>query len=232
MSLRDDMKTDRRLADIIFELIDLQSRDQSKELFSTAEAALALYPDNIFLLSLLGQTAYLQGKTAAAIAYYEKVIALVPNHGSAHYHLAILLYRIGQTDDAISHLRLLIAQDSDFTMAYFWLGTLYSRAGNLVESVESFKKFLARCPSSKIANNHIIETFLLMKKQDAALPYADAIIRDDLDDPRAMYNAGQIYFKCHKMDQAVAAFKKGLEKNPFDQKCRTMLELLTDVQEP
>lgn len=232
MSLRDDMKTDHRLADIIFELIELQSRDQTKELFGKTEAALELYPDNIFLLSLAGHLAYLQGKTDAGIAFYERVVGLVPTHCSAHYHLAILKYRIGQTDDAISHLRLLVAQDSDFTMAYFWLGTLYSRAGNLVESVESYKKFLARSPGSLIANNHIIEVYLLMKKQEAALPYADAIIRDDLDDPRAMYNAGQIYFKCHQMDRAVAAFRKGLDKNPFDQKCQTMLELLTEVQEP
>ena len=84
---------------------------------------------------------------AEAIAAYEKVLELDPEHAAAHINLGTLHYN--RQDYALSekHYRAAIAIDPRYALAYFDLGNVLDETGRVAEAVRAYNAALQLAPT-------------------------------------------------------------------------------------
>jgi tetratricopeptide (TPR) repeat protein len=83
-----------------------------------------------------------------AIATYEQVLELDPNHAAAHINLGTLYYNRQEYTKAEQAYRKAIEVDARYALAYFDLGNVLDETGRLVEAVHSY------CMAITIAPNY------------------------------------------------------------------------------
>jgi tetratricopeptide (TPR) repeat protein len=77
---------------------------------------------------------------AASIAYYRQVLALVPNHASAHHYLIHSCENIGQIDEALEHGAVYARLAPSIPHAAHMWGHDLRRVGKLDDAIGEFKK--------------------------------------------------------------------------------------------
>jgi tetratricopeptide (TPR) repeat protein len=81
-----------------------------------------------------------QRGTAASVAYYERVLRLVPDHASAHHYLVHTYETIGRIDKALEHGELYARLAPSIPhAAHMWAHDL-RRVGRIDEAIAQFKK--------------------------------------------------------------------------------------------
>ena len=105
---------------------------------SSFREALALDPDNIKVLALLGLTYFRGSQFAEARPIYEQLASLAPTDASHRLNLGLVYLKIGDGDKAINSLEASRALDPSQGRAVSYLGLAYARAGRYVEAYRSF----------------------------------------------------------------------------------------------
>src|SRR5262249_13030461 len=106
-------------------------------------AALALRPDSLGVLLLLGIALRDQGQPPGGIRAFEKAIAVKPNFATAHYHLGNVLQRQDDLPGAIAAFEKAIALKPDIAEAHDKLGSVLQRQGKLPGAIAAFEKAIA-----------------------------------------------------------------------------------------
>ena len=75
---------------------------------------------------------------AAAIAEYQKLIALVPESAEAHYNLGLALKYKDQFDEPVGELRKAIALQPSLQEAHYTLGVILLQQSKLGEAASAF----------------------------------------------------------------------------------------------
>lgn len=99
----------------------------------------------------LGNLLVQQGKIEAAIASYEKAIALDPNLAIAHNNLGNLLVQQGKMEAALASYRKAIALDPDLAIAHNNLGNLLVQQGKMKMAIASYEKAINLNPNYDLA---------------------------------------------------------------------------------
>lgn len=105
---------------------------------SSFREALALEPDNIKVLALLGLTYFRGSQFAEARPIYEQLAQLAPTDASHRLNLGLVYLKIGDGDKAINSLEASRSLDPSQGRAVSYLGLAYARAGRYVEAYRSF----------------------------------------------------------------------------------------------
>ena len=123
--------------------------------FATAEPlltrALALDPDGAtapFALHRLGAIAQQRGDDAAAVAWFERAIARVPDFAAAVNDLGVSLHRLGRYKEGLAALDRAVALDPRNLMAHRNRGLVLAGLGQDAEAVRGFREALALAPDS------------------------------------------------------------------------------------
>src|SRR5438105_3314050 len=82
-----------------------------------------------------------RGKSADAIASYERAIAEAPDWLVAYDALAASLFAAGRADDVIKRLQPVVARHPDYAAGLFSLGYAYRKVGRFAESVDAYQKY-------------------------------------------------------------------------------------------
>jgi hypothetical protein len=105
---------------------------------SSFREALALEPDNLKILALLGLTYFRGSQFSEARPVYEQLVELAPTDASHRLNLGLVYLKIGDGDKAIHALEASRALDPSQGRAINYLGLAYARAGRYTEAYRAF----------------------------------------------------------------------------------------------
>lgn len=109
---------------------------------SALKAALQASPENVPLLVMVAQACAEDFELEEAEGYWERALALDPNHHQAQIGLAQLLDLDGKTSEAILRLEVLCAQDPGVAAAWLLRAKLALKEGDASDAREFYERAL------------------------------------------------------------------------------------------
>lgn len=99
--------------------------------------ALALRPDDVRVLNLLGLVRFRAGRHEAALTLYQDLVERQPSDASLRLNLGLVELRMGRNTEAAAHLQQVVDQEPDNIRAFGYLGLALMRSGQLLEAREA-----------------------------------------------------------------------------------------------
>ncbi|MCP5067856.1 MAG: tetratricopeptide repeat protein, partial [bacterium] len=173
---------------------------------------LEVEPENVELRNALGWTYFQQGKSAEALAEYEKALAVEPENVKANNNIALALTEQGQLEKAAEHFKASLAAEPAAEI-YSDLGFVLDRLGKSEEAVENYHKSLALDPECASAHFNLAVSLLKRDELDgAAAHYRSALL---VKPTAETHNGlGYVLSKQGKVDEAIAQFREAISANP------------------
>ncbi len=127
-----------------------------------------------------------------AIALYERVLELDPDHAAACINLGTLNYNRQNYAAAEQHYRCAIKVDPRYALAYFDLGNVLDETGRVAEAVKSYATALQLAPTYADAHYNLALAYEKLKQPRAALRHWRAYVKLDTSGPWAVHARNQI----------------------------------------
>jgi tetratricopeptide (TPR) repeat protein len=215
-----------KLAEALFEAGDLE---QSAKLFGDLTREALAEPAAQFGL---GRIAAAQGRHQAAVAYFQRAIALFPEFGAAHYALARSYRALGQTEDAQRALErhaqygprwpgiedpVLAAVTTlrDDARAEFQRGVKLGEAGDVDAAIAAHEAALVREPSLAQAHANLITLYGRVGNWAKADEHYQAVVALGFNLDEAHYNYGVLLAMQEQWDASAEAYRKAIAVNPL-----------------
>ena len=109
---------------------------------ATAESAATPEAERITMLLGKGQSLLNLDQAEEALACFDQVLTLEPNHAEALVKKGAALERLRKLDEAVACYDRAIAADSSMTVAYLYKGGLFNRMERFGEALECYEKAL------------------------------------------------------------------------------------------
>lgn len=127
-----------------------------------------------------------------AIAVYQKVLELEPEHAAAHINLGTLFYNRQDYIKAEFHYRAAIEADPRYALAYFDLGNVLDETGRVPEAIKAYSTALVLAPTYGDAHYNLALAYEKMKQPRNALKHWKAYVRLDSSGPWSIHAHNQI----------------------------------------
>ncbi len=129
---------------------------------------------------------------AQAIAVYQRVLELDPEHAAANINLGTLHYN--RQDYALSekHYRAAIAIDPRYALAYFDLGNVLDETGRVTEAIQAYNTALQLAPTYGDAHYNVALAYEKIKEPRKALSHWRAYVKLDTSGPWSVHARNQI----------------------------------------
>ncbi len=132
------------------------------------------------------------GSQIQAIATYERVLELDPDHAAAHINLGTLYYNRQDYGGAEEHYRRAIEIDSRYSLAYFDLGNVLDETGRVAEAIQTYHTALQLAPTYADAHYNLALAYEKIKEPRKALRHWRAYVKLDTTGPWAVHARNQI----------------------------------------
>ena len=174
-----------------------------------------------------------------AVALFEQVLALQPEHAEAVHQLGAVMARDGQLEPALELLKLvspLLSEEADL-----WnnMGNTLSMLKRLPQAVGAFERALALRPGHQVARGNLSQALMMMGQFEPALHYADQALPHNPDDLWLNDLRGKILTEWYRSTQsedtriaAAAAWRRCLELGADRDDMTYMLAALGEVPVP
>lgn len=190
-------------------------------------------PKDGFVQLLRGNILYSLGKLDDSVEAYESAVAISPDLGVAYYKLGVCYYRMGKLERALNAFSTVSKVGSEsHAMASYFIGLINLFLGRDVAADEAFTAFRKQSPESYIANFYLAQLKMKQKAYDQALPLLEELVQGNPGFAEVHYMLGVVQYGLHNNTEAIRSFQRALELNPEDERSKTKLTLLTDVQWP
>jgi tetratricopeptide (TPR) repeat protein len=176
--------------------------------FQQAVAAAPELPDAYLGL---GMSELRQGKTGEAVEAIEKAVSLAPRLPGAHMFLGIAQYQRNQMDAAIASLQQEVAIQPENVEALTWLGIVELGAGHAQEAVGPLDRAAALSPNDPNVLDYRGRAHTQLAEESFR-----ALTALDPDSWRVHRALGEIAVQSKQYEQAIAEYRKALEKQPND----------------
>ncbi|MBV8050980.1 MAG: tetratricopeptide repeat protein [Acidobacteriaceae bacterium] len=127
-----------------------------------------------------------------AIAIYQKVLEMDPQHAAANINLGTLYYNRQDYTLAEKHYRIAIGIDARYALAYFDLGNVLDETGRVEEAVQSYNTALQLAPTYGDAHYNLALAYEKLKQPRKALKHWRAYVKLDSSGPWAVHARNQI----------------------------------------
>ena len=154
------------------------------------------------------------GDSNAAIACYEKALALAPNHAGIHYAFATLLHSLGRHTEAIDHLRRALADRPDHIEAHFTLGNALYSIGQDGEAIQCYLKVLELSPRHPETHNNLANVYQRLGRVELAVSHYKTAIEIKPDYADAYGNLGNAYLVQNRLEDSIEQNRRALEIKP------------------
>lgn len=201
---------------------------------STAFAKLdERFPGEAFIQLLRGNIDYSRGNLEGAVARYEEAIKSNPSFGNAYYKLGVCLYRMGRLKRALEAFTTVMElKDQSHAMASYFVGLINLFLGEDSAAAGAFSSFHTASPESRIANFYLAQLKIKHKEYSEALTLLTELVEETPNFAEVHYMLGTVQYGLHNNTEAIRCFQRALDLNPEDERSKTKLTLLTDVQWP
>ena len=127
-----------------------------------------------------------------AIATYQRVLELDPDHAAAHINLGTLYYNRQEYALAEKHYRRAIEVDARYALAYFDLGNVLDETGRVAEAIQTYSTALQLAPTYADAHYNLALAYEKVKEPRKALKHWRAYVKLDTTGPWAVHARNQI----------------------------------------
>ncbi len=189
------------------------------------ETAYQLDLKNYQLAFFLAETFFNEGETQLARTYFDRVLAIKPNHHESLVYCGVLCHEHGDAQRAEDLLKKAVALYPDAFLPAFSLGAVYASEGHLASAV----RFLERA----VAADPIPQAYYLlgscsyeMGRVTPAIRYLEAAVRQDPLFEEAHYLLGLAYLDRRWYRKALTAFRETQRLNPARLTYRDSVQLL------
>jgi tetratricopeptide (TPR) repeat protein len=145
-----------------------------------------------------------------AMAAYQRVLELDPEHAAAHINLGTLYYNRQDYAAAERHYRRAIQIDPRYALAHFDLGNVLDETGRVADAVETYLTALRLAPTYADAHYNLALAYEKMKEPRKALKHWQAYVRLDTAGPWSQHARAQIK-RILKADPLKLVFGSGAE---------------------
>jgi tetratricopeptide (TPR) repeat protein len=129
---------------------------------------------------------------AQAMAAYQAVLALDPEHPAAHINLGTLYYNRQDFALAEKHYRAAIAVDPRYALAHFDLGNVLDETGRVGDAIQSYNTALQLAPTYADAHYNVALAYEKVSEPRKALKHWRAYVKLDSSGPWATHARAQI----------------------------------------
>ncbi|HMQ52235.1 MAG TPA: tetratricopeptide repeat protein [Anaerolineae bacterium] len=179
----------------------------------------------------LGALAWQQQKFEDARSYFEKCLAVTPDHVLAAKSLGGVLAQLGRLDEAVAAFRYTLRLNPADAESHTNLGALLGESGQLDEAVAELQRALQLEPGYARAFYNLGVTLEKQGRHDEALASYQQAAQCQPNNAQLYYNQGLIFKTQQRYDEAVAQFKQALQLNPLHLDARTTLGAVYGEQE-
>lgn len=191
------------------------------------------FPGEAFLKLLRGDVAYSLGKLEGAVGFYRDAVAVKAEFGQGYYKLGVCLYRMGRLNEALDAFQKVVdLGGQSHAMAAYFAGLIRFFLGQDDHALAAFDVLRSASPDSRIANFYLAQIHIKRKEFAAALELLQELAAQTPDFAEVHYMLGTVQYGLHNNTAAIAAFQRAHELNPEDERSKTKLTLLTEVQWP
>jgi tetratricopeptide (TPR) repeat protein len=127
-----------------------------------------------------------------AIAVYQAVLDIDPEHAAAHINLGTLYYNRQDYALAEKHYRIAIGIDPRYALAYFDLGNVLDETGRVMEAIQAYSTALQLAPTYGDAHYNVALAYEKIKQPRKALQHWRAYVKLDTVGPWAVHAHNQI----------------------------------------
>lgn len=191
----------------------LFTRDSSEQI-GAFRAALALRPNNPFVLCDLGVALYERGEFVEAERRFQATLAVDGNYVDAHYNLGKALYAQSKHEAAIAAFRqasLLAPRDAG---VYVELASPLDDLGRWQEAIVALEKAIEIDPHSSAARINLGIILKNHERPDEALTLFRKAIELDPGQALGHRALGALLFDLGKSHDAIAAFEAAIAADP------------------
>jgi len=145
---------------------------------------------------------------------FKKVVALKPNHPTAHYNLGVIYDEKVMPQEAIAEYRRAIQIDPRSYEAWYKLGILEGLEGNDDEAVRCFQEVIKIEPKHQGAHYNLAVLFGERGNEAQSVEEYRKVIELNPENFQALNNLGLYYARKAQYDQASNAFRQAKRANP------------------
>jgi tetratricopeptide (TPR) repeat protein len=204
--------------------------DEADTAFKALDAA---FPGESYIKLLRGNIAYSRGELDNAVARYNEAIEVRPDYGNAYYKLGVCLYRMGRLKRALEAFEAVVNMGSQsHAMAGYFIGLINVFIGKDQAAAQAFDVFHQASPESRIANFYLAHLKIKHKDFREALQLLEELVDETPNFAEVHYMLGTVHYGLHNNTEAIKCFQRALDLNPEDERSKSKLTLLTDVQWP
>jgi tetratricopeptide (TPR) repeat protein len=127
-----------------------------------------------------------------AIATYERVLELDPQHAAAHINLGTLYYNRQDYKAAEEHYRKAIEIDPRYALAHFDLGNVLDETGRVADAIQTYLTALQLAPTYADAHYNLALAYEKIKEPRKALKHWQAYVKLDSTGPWSSHARTQI----------------------------------------
>lgn len=203
---------------------------QAREAAAHAEQVIRDGLHAVELHQCCGNAYYTLGRTDLALACYDRALALAPDQIALLYNAALAHARLGERDAALARLDRILAQDASHLNAQIKRGDLSKDAGDLATAQQAYRAALALAPKlAEVHNNLGATLYVAGHLREAIDSYRTALeLGLGAHAPRAWLNLGNAHHALRELEDALAAYKRGLAIAPDD---ASLLAEATHIQQ-
>jgi hypothetical protein len=150
----------------------------------------------------------------AAIADFEKAIAIKPDQAGAYNNRGLALHGLKQLEAAIADYDKTLAVEPGYAEAYYNRGNALRDLGKFEAAIADYGKAVALKPDHAEAHNNRGVALRELKQLDAALADYDKAVALKPDAAAAYNNRGIIRQELRQLDGAIADYNKAIALEP------------------
>ena len=173
--------------------------------------------DSERILFALGKIHLQAGRWDPARRYLERGLALAPESADGWNTLGAVDVGEGNMSQALAHFERALTFRPDLTSALVNAGQAQLALGNFVDAEKLFRRTLEIDPQDAAAANQMGELFVRRQSDGEARRWFQQAIASRRDYAPAINNLGVLYARTGQLDDAIAAFRYGMEAAPEEE---------------
>lgn len=200
----------------------LLNQGKGGKAFTHLHEAVRLDPANAQAQFNLGVILERQGQFGEAAEHYLAALRIKPNNAFAHANLGAVLVKENKEDEAAPHFAEALRLDPNMAPAQFNWGVASMKQGKNDEAIQHFEDALNLDPNLAMAHLNLSLLFATAGRLDAAIEHARDAVRIAPSE-LGFYQLGRELARREKWDGAVAAFRQGVDLDPYSLRSRCSL---------
>ena len=158
-----------------------------------------------------------------AMAFYDSLIAALPDHATAHYRKGELHEHLRQLQPAAASYQRAADLNPTFLAAHMRLGAIHTRQRTFAQAVNTYQRALKTLPDHLALLNNLGTAYMMQGNFDQGLKIFHQALDTDSTDVRVWNNLGTAFLRRRQYAEAQRWLEGAVERRPLDASLRVKL---------